>query len=252
VSRFESVKKICRRRQRRYRRKGIARVIGKKDGDQRSEKAKVDQGGECHLERAGATTLPMLFIEADASAFARQRIARYRDMGAFRLSAGHDLLKNLMKQLANASPFHLSTLKHCARTGSADAHEVLETMWVEELARDGRVRPQLADYLIDQSNPSLPRRRGRQKASHFVRDICFVDVVAEVAYWFKLKPTRNRAARAPPQRPSACAIVAEAIRLELPEGASKTGERGLEQIWGRLMPWYFQQAERRRLSAGRT
>jgi hypothetical protein len=68
-----------------------------------------------------------------------------------------------------------------------------------------------------------------------------VATVAEVAYWFKLKPTRNRAARSPPKRAAACAIVAEAIRLELPEGASKTGERGLEQIWGRLGPWYFQQ-----------
>jgi hypothetical protein len=120
---------------------------------------------------------------------------------------------------------------------------MLRAMAAEDLARDGRLRPQLADYAIDEWNPSLMsrRRRGRQKATNFLRDCCFVAVVAEVASWFKLKPTRNRAARSPPQRPSACAIVSEAIRKELPEGASKTGERGLEQIWGRLGPWYFQQ-----------
>jgi hypothetical protein len=37
VSRFESVAKICRRWQRRYRRKGFGRVLGKQDGDRRSE-----------------------------------------------------------------------------------------------------------------------------------------------------------------------------------------------------------------------
>jgi len=188
-------------------------------------------------------TLPVLFIEAEPLAFARLRIARYRDMGAFRFGAGHDLVRNAMKQFANASPFNLSTLKQCARTGSLDAQAVLKAMAAEELARDGRLRPQLADYAIDEWNPSLVsrRRRGRQKATNFLRDCCFVAVVAEVAYWFKLKPTRNRAARSPPRRPSACAIVVDAIRLELPKGASKTGERGLEQIWGRLAPWYLQQ-----------
>jgi hypothetical protein len=63
-------------------------------------------------------TLPATLVEAEPLAFARQRIARYRDMGAFRLGAGHDLLRNAMKQFANASQFNLSILKHCARTGS--------------------------------------------------------------------------------------------------------------------------------------
>jgi hypothetical protein len=196
---------------------------------------------------ASRAVVPATLVEAEPLAFARQRIARYRDMytGGFRLGAGHDLLRNAMKQFAKASPFNLSTLKHCARAGSIDAQEVLKAMAAEELARDGRLRPQLADYAIDLWNSSLVsrRRRGRQKATNFLRDCCFVAVIAEVTFWFKLKPTRNRAARSPPQRPSACAIVAEAIRLELPKGASKTGERGLEQIWGRLAPWYFQQAE---------
>jgi hypothetical protein len=185
-------------------------------------------------------TLPVLFVEAEPLAFARQRIRRYCDMGAFRLGAGHDLMRNAMRQFADAGPFNLSALKHHARTGSSDAQEVLDRMVVEELARDGRLRPQLADYAIDRQNLA-PRQRGRQKATNFVRDCTYWAVIAEVVYWFKLKPTRNRAARSPPRRPSGCAIVAEAIRLELPKGAIKTGERGLEQIWDRLGPWYFQQ-----------
>jgi hypothetical protein len=76
-------------------------------------------------------------------------------MGAFRLGAGHDLVRNAMKQFANASPLNMSIMKHYARTGSADARAVLKAMAFEELAHDGRVRPQLADYMIDEGNQSL-------------------------------------------------------------------------------------------------
>jgi hypothetical protein len=189
------------------------------------------------------TNLPVHFVEAEPLAFARQRIAHYRDLGAFRLSAGHDVVRKAMKQFANdPSPFNLSTLKQYARSGSTDAQEVLKAMALEELARDSRVRPQLADYLIDEENLLMSRRRGRQKATNFLRDCCFVAVIAETSFWFKLKPTRNRAARSPTKRPSGCAVVADAIALELTEAASKTSERALEQIWARLGPWYFQQA----------
>ena len=175
-------------------------------------------------------TLPPTLIEADALAFARQRIAHYRDMGGFRPAGGHDLHRNALKQFAKVSAFNLSTVKHYARSGSIDAHEALRAMTAEELAHDGRVRPQLADYVIDQFNPALMSRpRGRQKATNFLRDCLFVGVVGEVVYRFNLSPMRNRAARQP-RRPSACAIVAEAIRLELPAGASNIGARGLERI----------------------
>ena len=67
-----------------------------------------------------------------------------------------------------------------------------------------------------------------------------------MAYWFNLKATRNRKdLRSPPQHPSACTIVAEAIRLELPAGADKPSERALEQVWKRFAPWVLHLSELR-------
>jgi hypothetical protein len=48
VSRFEHVRKICRRWRQRYKRKGFGRVLGKQGGDRRSENrsSKKLWGGE--------------------------------------------------------------------------------------------------------------------------------------------------------------------------------------------------------------
>ena len=199
--------------------------------------------GKRKLEPRGLT-LPVK-LDGDALDRARQRIAHYNDMGGFRLDAGHGLTQNAMKQFANASASNLALVKHYARKGSTDAYAVLKTMAEEELGRDGRCRPQLADFLIDQLNGLVSRQRGPKKATNFLRDCIFVSVIAEIVYWFNLRPTRNRESRSPPKKPSACMIVAEAIRLELPAGANKANDRALEQVWTRVAPWYLAQAELR-------
>jgi hypothetical protein len=194
--------------------------------------------------------LPATAVEAEALALARQRIAEYRD--GFHPAAGRALLRNQMREFADATPFNLSTLKAYARAGWEDAHLTLREMVAEHLARDGKLPPQLADYVIDQWNPALaPRPRGQSKAKNILRDICFVAVVSEVSQRFDLRPTRNRASRAPARRPSACAIVAEAARLEL-TGSAKASARAIEQIWQRLAPWVFRQEQRLLEAIGRT
>ena len=151
--------------------------------------------GKRKLEPRGLT-LPVK-LDGDALDRARQRIAHYNDMGGFRLDAGHGLTQNAMKQFANASASNLALVKHYARKGSTDAYAVLKTMAEEELGRDGRCRPQLADFLIDQLNGLVSRQRGPKKATNFLRDCIFVSVIAEIVYWFNLRPTRNRESRSP-------------------------------------------------------
>jgi hypothetical protein len=183
-----------------------------------------------------------LAVEDESLTLARQRIAEYRNVGGFRNDAGHVVLRDQMKVFAAARPFNMSTLKAYARAGWEDAQLALREMVAEHLGRDCKLPPQLADYVIDEWNPNLlGKPRGPKKAAHIMRDICFVAVISEVADRCGLRPTRSRGSRAPVRRPSACAVVAAAIELELP--GSRGSERALEQIWERLSPWIFRQEE---------
>src|SRR5262249_4206717 len=76
----------------------------------------------------------------------------------------------------------------------------LREMVAEHLGRDGRLPPQLADYVIDQCNTAVAQPRGPKKAANILRDIHFIAAISEACEKFNLRATRNRAARTPGQR----------------------------------------------------
>jgi hypothetical protein len=180
-------------------------------------------------------------VEAEALAYARQLLAEYGEL----LSPKNSRIvsREFLKDYALSHPFNLSSLMHDARAGWEDAHLALVEM-IAEFAGSGRLPPpQLASYTIDALNPDLPPRpRGPNKANQVTRNILVVSMVSALLERFEpfgLRAVRNRQAKAPARRSSACALVAKA--LEDRPGA-KLGERAVEAIWenfrGTAFRWF--------------
>jgi hypothetical protein len=167
-------------------------------------------------------------VEAEALAYARQLIAEYGEL--LNPKNSRTFSREMLKDYARCHPFNLSSLMHDARAGWEDAHIALVEM-IAEFAASGRLPPpQLASYTIDALNPYLqPRPRGPNKASQVARNILVVSMVSSLVERFGLRAVRNRQAKTPVRRSSACVIVAKA--LEDAPDLPKLGERAVEAIW---------------------
>jgi hypothetical protein len=193
------------------------------------------------------TNLPQMTVEAEALACAKTRVTEIHESNAslgfgdyswFTQEAGHAVLRNALKQHAMVHPFNMAEVKSYARAGWGDAKLALGELIAEFAGRGELPPPQLLDYTIEMMHPHLSHPPGRQKADNIMRNIAITIIIWEIADRFDLRPTRNRQARAPARRRSACSIVAQALAEELPGGLVKPGERAVESIWeqfGRLV-----------------
>jgi hypothetical protein len=174
------------------------------------------------------TNLPQVRdVEAEALAYAKQLLAEY---GALLSPENSRTFSRLMlKNYALSHPLNLSNLIYDAKAGWEDAHLALIEL-IAEFEGSGRWKPpQLVSYTIDALNPNLPPRpRGPNKANQVTRNIVVVVVVSALVERFGLRAVRNREARAPERRSSACALVAQALE-DTP--GSILGERAVEKVW---------------------
>jgi hypothetical protein len=182
-----------------------------------------------------STTLPATVAENETLDVARALVREFRVL--FDSGAGTAVSRAMAKTFALAHPFNLSTLMYDARQGWQLAHEAIAELIAERLACGQELGPQLASYDIDLLNPALPpRQRGPAKETHIARNVALVGIVSAVSGRCGLRPVRSRQSRAPVRRPSACAVVADAMAAE---GLPALGERQIEKIWERFRHHVF-------------
>jgi hypothetical protein len=190
------------------------------------------------------TNLPAVAtVEAEALEYARGRLAEFRDKSDSWLGpqvgpghsflvpeAGHAMLRRLFKYLARW-PNHMLEVIATARAGNGDAQDAMLELANEYLHHGQTLPIPLANFQMELNAGLLQRLPARKKSSNYLRNMAFAIITAELWHKFGLKPTRNRESRSPSHRRSACAIMAEALKLELPNGVFKPGEKALEEIW---------------------
>jgi hypothetical protein len=182
-----------------------------------------------------ATTNPPTIFEAEAMDCARA-LAREFHIN-FDNDAGTVFSRYMLRQFALSHPFNLSSLMHDARQGWQMAHETIIELIAERNARSEALGSQLDNYNIDLLNPALPTRpRGPNKSTHVARNITVVAMVSVVSERYGLRPVRSRQSRSPVRRPSACAVVADALAAE---GLGGMTERAVEKIWERFRGHVF-------------
>jgi len=181
-------------------------------------------------------TLPATTIEAEPLARARVLAREFRD--GITQEAGYTFAVVMMKQYAL---FHVNNMLQViawARTGAADCEAA-----VLELANEFLNRGELDDHralavYVMEHNAGLHRRSGRSRVNHVMRNICLVGMVADLVERFGLKPTRSRHSRSS-ERPTACKIVAQALKEEFSDPQFKLSERAIEGVWERFSPTFF-------------
>jgi hypothetical protein len=182
--------------------------------------------------------------ESESLAYARLRVAEYRDKSDswlgprvgpghsfFVPEAGHAMVRRLFKELARLYPNDTLKIIAAARNGNGDAQDAMLERANEYLYRGETLPVPLANFQMELNAGHLPRHPARSKASNFLRNWAFAIIILELIDKFGLRPTRNRQSRSPSHRRSACAIMAEALKLELPKGVFKPGEKAVEEIW---------------------
>ena len=118
-----------------------------------------------------------------------------------------------------------------ARSGDADAVDVLKNIIIETKSRREELPVELENYNMKLLHGGMGHRPpGAKKKNKLLRNICVATIVAAVVDRFGLAPTGRS-----PHRRSACSIVAEALA----EARLSLGDKAIESIWkahGRAMP----------------
>jgi hypothetical protein len=181
------------------------------------------------------TKLPATYIEAEALAFTRDRIARMQtgdfiELGVAPLDprAGRAFWRRLLKDHALSGSPQMFDVKHAAMAGDVDADAVCRDLIDDFTNRHEPLPAYLADYNAHLVKGLLPRRhRARKKASNLLQDIVFVATIMELLARFPtLKATRDQKQKARP----ACSIVA-IVAAEA--GLHRGGEMAMVKIWRR-------------------
>jgi hypothetical protein len=118
-----------------------------------------------------------------------------------------------------------------AMAGWHDAHEALGELIIECNARGQQLPPQLATYDVHVWGQRLSNLRGRRKSDNATRNVCMALIMDALCQRFGLKATRNRKSKQPERRQSAAAILAQALKEELPRELFKPSARGIETMW---------------------
>jgi len=142
------------------------------------------------------------------------------------------MVRRLFKELARLYPNDMLKVIATARAGNADAKDAMLELANDYLYRGEKLPVPLANFQMELNAGHLPRHPARKKASNFLRNWAIAIIILELIDKFPfLRPTRSRDSRSPSRRRSACAIMAEALKLELPKGVFKPGEKAVEEIW---------------------
>jgi len=164
-------------------------------------------------------------IEAEALAFARSKIAQFRDGSMLMAEASREFVRHVMRRAALLHPLHMMTLIDFARAGEPDADIVLRTLAIEIVDRGEPLPTTLGAYIMETIRGRVRQRPARKRKNNLLRDILIVAIIDEVSSRFGLMPTGRS-----PQRRSACSIVAEALH----EAHMQLGYKDIESIWNRL------------------
>jgi hypothetical protein len=159
---------------------------------------------------------PQSIPEAEALAFARERIAGLRI--CFDKKANRQFYKAFMKRRVSNLPGDLKTRVELAHRGVEVEQEVVREHIVE-LHRHGKPVPKLlADYTIELScsGKAVRRRKpGKRPYEYQLRDLEIYLLARDIVSGFKLKMFRSREkkpTRSRVQRLSACSIVSIALK----------------------------------------
>jgi hypothetical protein len=175
-------------------------------------------------------TLPATFAEAQALAFAKERIAIARsgdffDPGysAFHPDAGRVFLRRMMGDVASLNGDALLQLIDFARAGFGDADTVLREMIVEHHNRGESLSPFLATYAAEIVSGRGRGLDGPKPATYFVANLVIVIIMIELMDRFGLNPTRYSK-----RRPSASSVMAQALTET---GLTRGSEAAIAKIW---------------------
>jgi hypothetical protein len=187
------------------------------------------------------TNLPATMIEAEALAFAREKVRFFRDnpvpfMGGpefYWLDKADNRrpILQIIKTCALSHPTTMMEIADVARAGWSLAHDALRELILEFKQRHEELPTYLDAYNMEiVHNDGRPRHvPGKRKADYFLRDIAILIVVGLVVDRFGFHPTRDTRGKGR-RNLSACYVVSQALgeeRLGL-------GEAAVAKVWSKL------------------
>jgi hypothetical protein len=181
-------------------------------------------------------TLPATLEEAEALAYARHQIARWRDAGnpwsedsILTPEASRAAVRNIYRNIAMAHCDGAMDIIKLAHARDPDADEVLLQLIREYLSRGEQLPTELAFYNMEVTQRGegwrFRKRRGQKWHHSMLRNIGIAMLVAAICDRFAgFSPTGSS-----PHRKSACEIVAEA--LDEAEFVGARGRKAVEEVW---------------------
>jgi hypothetical protein len=175
--------------------------------------------------------LPTTIQQDEALQFAREEVARWRDMknpwgedSVLSPEASQAMLRHILKEAALQHPSLMLMVIDAARNGDDDADAVLKNLIIEHQSRDDRMPTALTAWNMEVLHRSLHKPPARKKKNYILRDLFISLTVVDLVDRFGLKAT-GRSAR----RRSACSIVGEALG----EARMRMTDKAVEAIWER-------------------
>lgn len=138
---------------------------------------------------------------------------------------GPALVRAEIKRWAQYHVLNMSEACSMARAGWDVADQAMKELAAEYMNRGDRMPAPLAAYSIEFLSRLPPHRpKGQKKTAHVMQDLFIALMVGELVGYHGLKPTRWRQN----SRPSACSVVAQALRER---GIRVLTEKGVEKVW---------------------
>jgi hypothetical protein len=174
---------------------------------------------------------PLIAVEAEALAVARETIERYRTQLGPEFSRA--ILRDMMRVYAMTDVGMLNLIAE-ARDGDNIAAQVLKdiatSLWNRKVPLPGF----LETYVAESWNGLITgRRRGKKTVDHFGRDVFIARLVMEISAYFGLNATRGKSRPGSQRKQSACSIVREAFNGMRPPVAGFGSEKTVEDIYNR-------------------
>jgi hypothetical protein len=154
----------------------------------------------------------------------------------FSKEMGHQLTRNALSQVAMHDPFGMDRVLTDAMAGWPDAHDALGGLIGEFNARGEKLPPQLATYDIHAWRTRLSDLGHRQRADNISRNMAWAVIIKALGDHFGTKPTRSRKSKQPPKCRTACSLLAQALKEELPANLCRPAERTIEGMWETIGP----------------
>lgn len=182
-------------------------------------------------------TLPVAIEEI---AYARKLVIEYRerlilpgivDHPMLTPEGSHQFWQRVLQVRAIRKTSAMLSIIADARAGCEDSDEAMRGLANQYMNHHQLPPVPLLNYVMEYNAGYRPSRRGRKRPANHTRNIAIVFMVEDVAAKFTLRPTRNWKSHSPARRPSACAVIAAALALEMPGALLKPTERAIEKAW---------------------